>query len=49
VGICSYSLINFWFGRITANKAALKAMIMNRVADIFLIVVFAYVTSILKL
>ena len=37
VGLCSYLLINFWFSRILANKAALKAMIMNRVADVFFI------------
>lgn len=30
VGLCSYLLINFWYTRILANKAALKAMIMNR-------------------
>jgi NADH-ubiquinone oxidoreductase chain 5 len=30
VGLCSYLLINFWFTRLLANKAALKAMIMNR-------------------
>ncbi len=33
VGLCSYLLINFWFGRIQANKAALKAMIVNRIGD----------------
>jgi NADH:ubiquinone oxidoreductase subunit 5 (subunit L)/multisubunit Na+/H+ antiporter MnhA subunit len=27
VGLCSYLLINFWFTRIQANKAAIKAMI----------------------
>jgi len=37
VGLCSYLLINFWFTRILANKAALKAMIMNRIADVFFI------------
>lgn len=37
VGLCSYLLINFWFTRIAANKAALKAMIMNRIADVFFI------------
>jgi proton-translocating NADH-quinone oxidoreductase chain L len=37
VGVCSYLLINFWFTRILANKAALKAMIINRVADVFFI------------
>lgn len=35
VGLCSYLLINFWYTRLLANKAALKAMIMNRIADVF--------------
>ena len=34
VGLCSYLLINFWFTRIQANKAAIKAMILNKVGDI---------------
>ena len=33
VGLCSYLLINFWFTRIQANKAAIKAMIINRIGD----------------
>ena len=33
VGLCSYLLINFWFTRIQANKAAMKAIIVNRVGD----------------
>jgi NADH-ubiquinone oxidoreductase chain 5 len=33
VGLCSYLLINFWFTRIQANKAAIKAMFMNRIGD----------------
>jgi len=33
VGLCSFLLINFWFTRIQANKAAIKAMIVNRVGD----------------
>ena len=37
VGLCSFLLINFWYTRILANKAALKAMIMNRIADVFFI------------
>jgi NADH-ubiquinone oxidoreductase chain 5 len=37
VGLCSYLLINFWFTRIQANKAAIKAMIINRIGDFFLI------------
>jgi NADH-ubiquinone oxidoreductase chain 5 len=38
VGLCSYLLINFWFTRIQANKAAIKAMILNRVGDFSLII-----------
>nr|YP_008593260.1 NADH dehydrogenase subunit 5 [Bolocera tuediae]APD28324.1 NADH dehydrogenase subunit 5 [Bolocera sp. BZ-2016]CDG50874.1 NADH dehydrogenase subunit 5 [Bolocera tuediae] len=34
VGLCSYLLINFWLTRIEANKAAIKAMLVNRVGDI---------------
>jgi NADH-ubiquinone oxidoreductase chain 5 len=37
VGLCSYLLINFWFTRLQANKAAIKAMIVNRVGDFGLI------------
>lgn len=37
VGLCSYLLINFWFTRVQANKAAIKAMIVNRVGDFFLV------------
>ena len=37
VGLCSYLLINFWFSRIQANKAAIKAMLVNRVGDFFLL------------
>ena len=37
VGLCSYLLINFWFTRIQANKAAIKAMILNRIGDFTLI------------
>lgn len=37
VGLCSYLLINFWYSRILANKAALKAMIVNRISDVFFI------------
>lgn len=37
VGLCSYLLINFWFTRIQANKAAIKAMLINRIGDMGLI------------
>ena len=37
VGLCSYLLINFWYTRIQANKAAIKAMVVNKVGDIGLL------------
>jgi len=37
VGLCSFLLINFWFTRIQANKAAIKAMILNRIGDFGLV------------
>jgi len=36
VGLSSYLLINFWFTRLQANKAAIKAMMVNRIGDISL-------------
>jgi proton-translocating NADH-quinone oxidoreductase chain L len=37
VGLSSYLLINFWFTRIQANKAAIKAMLINRIGDFFIL------------
>lgn len=37
VGLCSYLLINFWYTRIQANKAAIKAMVLNRIGDFGLV------------
>jgi NADH:ubiquinone oxidoreductase subunit 5 (subunit L)/multisubunit Na+/H+ antiporter MnhA subunit len=37
IGICSYFLIGFWYTRVQANKAALKALIVNRIGDIALL------------
>ena len=46
VGLCSYLLINFWFTRIQANKAAIKAMVINRIGDFGLVlgILFVFVT-----
>jgi NADH:ubiquinone oxidoreductase subunit 5 (subunit L)/multisubunit Na+/H+ antiporter MnhA subunit len=33
VGLASYFLINFWFTRLAANLAALKAFLINRIGD----------------
>lgn len=47
VGICSYLLIGFWFGKNSAKDAAIKAFVTNRVGDfgfllgiLFLTIVF---------
>jgi len=44
VGLCSYLLISFWYTRIQANKAAIKALIVNRIGDFSLImgIVFCF-------
>ena len=33
VGLCSYLLIGFWYKKNTANNAAIKAFLVNRVGD----------------
>ena len=33
VGLCSYLLIGFWYKKETANNAAIKAFIVNRIGD----------------
>ena len=37
VGLCSYLLIGFWFKKQSANAAAIKAFLVNRVGDLGLI------------
>jgi NADH-quinone oxidoreductase subunit L len=37
VGLCSYSLIGFWYNRPEAAKAGMKAFIVTRIGDIFLL------------
>jgi NADH-quinone oxidoreductase subunit L len=41
VGLCSYWLVAFWFGRDSAASAGQKAFLYNRIADVgFLIAIF---------
>lgn len=35
IGVASYLLVGFWYTRIAANKAAIQAMTVNRIGDIF--------------
>jgi len=37
VGLCSYLLIGFWFKKQSANAAAIKAFLVNRIGDLGLI------------
>ena len=45
VGLSSYLLINFWFTRIQANKAAIKAMLVNRTGDFFILLALFLIYS----
>src|SRR5271166_1887773 len=43
VGLCSYLLIGYWYDRPSANAAAIKAFIVNRIGDLFFAVGIALV------
>ncbi len=46
VGLASYLLIGYWYDRPAANRAAMKAFIVNRVGDLFFAVGIALVFSV---
>ena len=48
VGLCSYLLISFWYTRLQANKAAIKAMLVNRIGDFGLLLAMALIYLIFK-
>src|SRR3989304_6013612 len=42
MGLCSYLLIGFWYGRESARRAMVKAFITTRVGDVFMLLGLAY-------
>ena len=49
VGLCSYLLIGFWYKKETANNAAIKAFIVNRIGDFGLAIAIFLIFSFLVL
>jgi len=45
MGLCSYLLIGFWYGKESARKAMIKAFITTRVGDVFMLLGLAYLYS----
>jgi NADH-quinone oxidoreductase subunit L len=37
MGFCSYMLIGFWYGKISARNAAVKAFLTTRIGDVFML------------
>ncbi len=42
MGLCSYLLIGFWFGKDSAKRAAVKAFMTTRIGDVFMLLGLAY-------
>jgi NADH-quinone oxidoreductase subunit L len=45
MGLCSYLLIGFWYGKPSARDAAVKAFMTTRVGDVFMLLGIAFVYS----
>ncbi len=45
MGLCSYLLIGFWYGKASARDAMIKAFITTRVGDVFMLLGLAYLYS----
>jgi NADH-quinone oxidoreductase subunit L len=46
MGLCSYLLIGFWYGKDSAKRAMVKAFITTRVGDVFMLLGIAYLYSV---
>ncbi len=45
MGLCSYLLIGFWYGKPSAREAAVKAFMTTRVGDVFMLLGIAFLYS----
>jgi len=45
MGLCSYLLIGFWFGKPSARNAAVKAFMTTRIGDVFMLLGIAFIYS----
>lgn len=46
MGLCSYLLIGFWYGKESARNAAIKAFMTTRVGDVFMLLGIAFLYSV---
>jgi NADH-quinone oxidoreductase subunit L len=45
MGLCSYLLIGFWYGKPSARNAAIKAFMTTRIGDVFMLLGIAFLYS----
>lgn len=45
MGLCSYLLIGFWYGKKSARDAAVKAFLTTRIGDVFMLLGLAFLYS----
>ena len=46
MGLCSYLLIGFWYGKKSARDAAIKAFLTTRIGDVFMLLGLVYLYSV---
>ena len=46
MGLCSYLLIGFWYGKESARDAAIKAFMTTRIGDVFMLLGIAFLYSV---
>ncbi|GAB4566256.1 MAG: NADH-quinone oxidoreductase subunit L [Anaerolineales bacterium] len=46
MGLCSYLLIGFWYGKESARNAAVKAFMTTRIGDVFMLLGIAFLYSV---